>query len=137
MSIVKLHRSFEERRNNLIEKLEKNRSELDLSQQHQIYGAIKEIEKFLKSIDYYRTLEAESSFDIDLSEEREWPILQRAKRACKKTGKGTKKCIKWTFIEMPRMVGKTLGGQYKDYKKRREMEKEVRREIERRMREGK
>lgn len=137
MSIIKLHRSFEERRNNLIEKLEKNRSELDLSQQHQIYGAIKEIEKFLKSIDYYRTLEAESSFDIDLSEEREWPILQRAKRTCKNTAKGTRKCVKWTFIHLPKMAVKTLRGQYKDYQKRREMEKEIRREMERRLREGK
>ncbi len=137
MSLIKLHRSFEERRNNLVEKLEKNRSELDLSQQHQIYGAIKEIEKFLQSIEYHRTLEADNSFDLELSQEREWPILQRTQRACKKTARGTKKCLRWTFIHLPQMTIKSLKGQYSEYQKRREMEKEVRREVERRLREKK
>jgi hypothetical protein len=53
MSLPKLKRQFEERRLALIETLQKGRDTLDLSKQHQLYGAIKEIENFLKTIDYY------------------------------------------------------------------------------------
>jgi len=54
MPLQKLRRQFEERRLSLIETLQKNKEGLELSQQHQIYGAIKEIENFLKALDYAR-----------------------------------------------------------------------------------
>ncbi len=54
MSLPKLRRQFEERRLSLIETLQKGRGSLELSKQHQIYGAIKEIENFLKAIDQAR-----------------------------------------------------------------------------------
>lgn len=133
MPLNKLQRSFEERRNNLIEKLEKNRKDLDLSQQHQIYGAIKEIENFLKSIDHYRTLEAESAFDIELSQEREWPVLRRAQRVVKKLGRGVREVVTWTFVKMPVKVGHGVKGTYEEYRERREVEREVREEVQKRL----
>jgi len=54
MALHKLKRQFEERRLNLIETLQKGKESLELSKQHQLYGAIKEIEQFLKAIEYHR-----------------------------------------------------------------------------------
>ena len=133
MSLNKLRRSYDERRNNLIEKLGKNRDELDLSQQHQIYGAIKEIENFLKSIDHHRTLEAEKSFDIELSQERESPVFKRTKHFVYRLGNGCKEIVTWTFVRMPVTVSKGVRGQIEDYRERREVEKKVREEVRRRM----
>ena len=45
---------FEKRRNNLINLLENNSDELDAARQHQIYGAIMEIETMLKTLEHYR-----------------------------------------------------------------------------------
>ena len=133
MPLTKLRRSFEERRTNLIEQLDKNRKELDLSQQHQIFGAIKEIENFLKSIDEQRTLEAENNFDIDLSQEREWPMLQRTQRIMKKgTGKAVQ-ATTWTFYRMPVRVGRHIKGKIEAYQERRALYKQVRQEVERRV----
>lgn len=133
MTLNKLRRSFEERRNTLIEKLEKNKHDLDLSQQHQIYGAVKEIENFLKSIDYYRTLEAERSFDIDLSQEREWPFVERVKRGAKKAAKETKNFVSWTFVTMPIQLTNRVRGSYEEYRERREIERQVREEVHKRL----
>lgn len=47
--IPELRRNFEERKFHLIKLLE--RGELDISKQHQVYGAVKEIENILKSMD--------------------------------------------------------------------------------------
>lgn len=132
MPLSKLRRSFEERRNALIEKLEKNKDDLDLSQQHQIYGAVKEIENFLKSIDYYRTIEAENAFDIELSKEREWPLLERSQRIVKNAGKGFLEAIHYTFVKGPIKVSKHVRGQIEAYRERREIYKEVRKEVEKR-----
>jgi len=54
MSLLKLRRHFEERRQSLIDTLQKGRETLELSKQHQIYGAIKEIDTFLKAIEYHQ-----------------------------------------------------------------------------------
>jgi hypothetical protein len=54
MPLQKLRRQFEERRVSLIETLKKSKETLELSKQHQLYGAIKEIENFVKAIDFYR-----------------------------------------------------------------------------------
>lgn len=132
MGLHKLRRNYEERRAHLAEKLKKNKDELDLSTQHQIFGAIKEIENFLKSIDYYNTLEAENSFELDLSKENEWPILKRTKRVMRNLGNGTKQAIEWTFIKAPMKATKSIRNKYSDYKKERELYKEIRAEIEKR-----
>jgi hypothetical protein len=54
MSLEKLRRSIEERRQSLVETLRNGRDELDPSKQHQLYGAIKELESVVQTIDYYR-----------------------------------------------------------------------------------
>jgi hypothetical protein len=133
MALNKLRRTFEERRLHLIEKLDKNRSELDLSQQHQIYGAIKEIEQFLKSIDHHRTLEADSAFDIELSQEKEWPFARRLQRIIRKLGNGSKEVIVWTFWRAPVRLGRGVRGSMEEYRERRQIEKQVRAEVLERM----
>ena len=42
------------RRTALIEMLENNRDSLDLEKQHQVFGAINELELFLHTLDYYQ-----------------------------------------------------------------------------------
>jgi hypothetical protein len=54
MTLEKLRRSFEERRQSLVDTLRNNRDGLDAAKQHQLYGAIKELESVLQTIDYYR-----------------------------------------------------------------------------------
>lgn len=49
---------------NLVELLEKN-PKLDAARQHQIYGAICEIDILLKTIDHLRQQEIEENFKID------------------------------------------------------------------------
>lgn len=130
MPLNKLYRSFEERRNALTEKLERNKDEFDLSQQHQIYGAIKEIENFLRSIDHHRTLEAENNFDIELSKEREWPIIQRTQRIIKAMGKGMWQIVAFTLVKGPIKVGKGIVGQFEAYHERREIYKKVKKQVD-------
>lgn len=133
MPLNKLRRSFEERRNALVEKLEKNKSDLDLSQQHQIYGAVKEIENFLRSIDHYRTLEAENNFDIELSKEKEWPVIQRTQRVLKAIGNGLFQVVAFTFVKGPIKIGKHVKGQFESYHERREIYKQVQAEYQQRL----
>ena len=45
---------FERRRAQLILILKEKQESIDLSRQHQIYGAIKEIELFLETLGYYQ-----------------------------------------------------------------------------------
>jgi len=47
---------FEKRRGELIYLLKNRKEEIDLSRQHQIYGAVKEIELFLETIHYFEDL---------------------------------------------------------------------------------
>ena len=133
MPLNKLRRSFEERKNTLVSKLEKNRDELDLSQQHQIYGAVKEIDNFLRSIDHYRTLEAEQGFDMDLTYEKEWPLIQRTQRMMRKLRDGTLEVLTWTFVKVPVRINKKVKGSYEEYRERREVERKVREEVSRRL----
>ncbi len=65
MVLNKLKRQFEDRRLNLIETLQKEKEHLELSKQHQLYGAIKEIEQFLKAIDFHREQQvAKADFEL-------------------------------------------------------------------------
>ncbi len=89
MSLNRLRRNFEERRLSLIETLQRQRDELELSKQHQLYGAIKEIESFLKAIDSLREEELDGT-DFELKREGERPIALRANLAVKRAGDRTK-----------------------------------------------
>ena len=57
MVVPEMTRLLEKRRTELIYLLENKADELDLEKQHQIYGAINEIEIFLQTLDYYRNKE--------------------------------------------------------------------------------
>jgi hypothetical protein len=109
MPLSKLRRSFEERRLVLIETLRKG--ELDLSKQHQLYGAIKEIENVLKAVEYYQEEHLKGS-DFELKREGPRPLRARtaifaaqvtlgAKGAARtlrlgivRVGKGTKRAVR-------------------------------------------
>lgn len=64
MSLTEIQRIFEQRRRDLISLLEHNK-QLDLGKQHQLYGAILEIETFLKTLDHYKVKEQqEAKFNL-------------------------------------------------------------------------
>ncbi|MBR9677007.1 hypothetical protein GOV04_02605 [Candidatus Woesearchaeota archaeon] len=50
MPFADIMRAFEQRRVNLAQMLYDRKHEIDLSRQHQIYGAIKEVDVFLQSL---------------------------------------------------------------------------------------
>ena len=54
---------FEKRRQELIFLLKNRTDEIDLSRQHQIYGAVKEIELFLETIKYFEDISNDDEFD--------------------------------------------------------------------------
>jgi len=64
MPLRQLRATYEKRRLNLIELLEKN-PKLDPGRQHQIYGAICEIDLLLKTIDALRDQEIEENAKLD------------------------------------------------------------------------
>ena len=59
MVIAKITANLEQRKTELMEMLENNRDSLKLEKQHQVYGAINEIELFLQTLDYYQNNSAE------------------------------------------------------------------------------
>ncbi|MBC8495871.1 hypothetical protein H8D36_06975 [archaeon] len=77
MTFIEIKRIFEKRRFNIIKTLESGREDIDLSKQHQMYGAIKELENILKTIDYYQEMEVKNDFDFKLSRESSRTILQK------------------------------------------------------------
>lgn len=77
MPLIALKRTFEQRRNNLVGMLNNGRENLDLGKQHQIYGAVKEIDNFLKTIEYYRNLEIKSRVNFELQKDPEQTMRQR------------------------------------------------------------
>ncbi len=76
MTLNKLRREYEERRAILIEKLHRERETMELSKQHQMYGAVKEIENFLKSIDHHLEQHLHGE-DFELKREGPEPLPAR------------------------------------------------------------
>lgn len=70
MSLSELRQIFERRKYNLIQLLQERPSELSIEKQHQVYGAILEIENFLKAIDYYRDLEVRRGINKTIQKDR-------------------------------------------------------------------
>ena len=64
MPLRQLRSLYEKRRNNLIELLERN-PKLDPARQHQIYGAICEIDILIKTIDHLREQEIKENYALD------------------------------------------------------------------------
>lgn len=76
MVVHELRKTLEKRRFDLILVLENPNSVLELSKKHQIYGAIKEIENVLRTIEHLRDNEfAKETFE--LSNEPEPKFLDR------------------------------------------------------------
>lgn len=64
MPLRQLRTLYEKRKTNLVELLEKN-PKLDPARQHQIYGAICEIDILLKTIDHFREQEIHENIQLD------------------------------------------------------------------------
>jgi hypothetical protein len=129
MSLYNLKREYEERRRALVEQLQKNPS-LDPATQHQIYGAIKEIENFLKTIEYQISSDQEKDINVELERARPNPLVERTKGAVYHVVSGTKKVFTHHIPSAARKVT-DVPKRYWDRKKeearlRREIEAEVR-----------
>lgn len=77
MSLPEIQKTFEQRKINLVRALESGRDDIELSKQHQMYGAIKELENILQTIDYFREVQTENNFDFRLSKEPDTTLLQK------------------------------------------------------------
>ena len=64
MPLSQLRSIYEKRKSNLVDLLEKN-PKLDPARQHQIYGAICEIDILLKTIDHLREQEVQDNMMLD------------------------------------------------------------------------
>ena len=62
MSLSEIIKIYEQRRRDLISLLEHNKT-MDLGKQHQIYGAILEIETFLKTLNHFKLKEQEDQHE--------------------------------------------------------------------------
>lgn len=69
MPLRELKSIYEKRKANLVELLEKN-PRLDPARQHQIYGAICEIDILLKTIDHLREQEIHDNYKLDRKAKR-------------------------------------------------------------------
>ncbi len=69
MPLRELRTIYEKRKGNLVELLEKN-PRLDPARQHQIYGAICEIDILLKTIDHLRDQEITDNYKLDRKAKR-------------------------------------------------------------------
>jgi len=65
MTLNQLKSLYDKRRTNLVNLLEKN-PHLDPARQHQIYGAICEIDILLKTINHLREQEIRENLELDL-----------------------------------------------------------------------
>jgi len=77
MTLTEIKRILEKRKYNLINTLENGREEIELSRQHQIYGAIKEMQNILKIIDYHQEEEIKNDFNFKLSQEQDNTVFQK------------------------------------------------------------
>jgi hypothetical protein len=72
MGLNQLKSLYEKRRTNLVGLLEKN-PKLDPARQHQIYGAICEIDILLKTINHLRDKEIQENFELEAKGKGENP----------------------------------------------------------------
>jgi hypothetical protein len=72
MPLRQLKSLYEKRKANLVSLLERN-PKLDPARQHQIYGAICEIDTLLKTIDHLREQEIQENLELDAKSKGERP----------------------------------------------------------------
>ncbi|MFH1071974.1 MAG: hypothetical protein V1743_00940 [Nanoarchaeota archaeon] len=77
MVIIELKKTFEKRRQSLITVLSSPDSGIDLGVQHQIYGAIKEIEIFLRTLEHLQEREQQDGMDIALRNDQAPGIMEK------------------------------------------------------------
>lgn len=96
MSLTEIKKVFEKRRFNLIRTLETGREEIELSKQHQMYGAIKEIENIMRTIEHYRELEIKENdnYEFKLSREPEKSLIEKISIKFKKKTNATQELTK-------------------------------------------
>ena len=123
MSLRKLRRSYEERRTMLVETLRKR--DLDAAKQHQLYGAIQEIDNLLKAID---NLEEEQQQGLQF--ELEGAKARKGAGHAQRAGKAMKEF--WR----EKVAGRVKGAVHATHKKLR-MIKDVAREVKQRSKEQK
>ena len=87
MSLLEIKKIFEKRKLNLIRALENGKEDIELSKQHQMYGAVKELENILKTLDYYQEIEVKNHFDFRLSNEPNKTFLKKMKLRMKSKNK--------------------------------------------------
>lgn len=76
MVVSEITKLLEKRKNDLIDLLEYD-SSIDLEKQHQIYGAINEIEIFLQTLNYFRDREIKDEINtlkLARPQEEDFPI---------------------------------------------------------------
>lgn len=131
MPLNKLKRAYEERRLNLVETLQRNKESFELSKQHQLYGAIKEIEHFLKTIDSVREEQLRGE-DFELRREGPEPIKSRAILAVREAGGKTKRFFVAVFIGVPAGIIRGTGRALHRTRRKFRMYKEALHEVKRR-----
>lgn len=127
MSLQDLKREYEERRQALVDQLQRNQ-DLDAATQHQIYGAIKEIENFLNTIELQ--MSADRNLNIELSRDRPSPLAERTRGAVRNVGSGTARIFR---EHIPNAARKVVGAPKRYFDRRRE-ERRLREEIEHELR---
>lgn len=131
MPLNRLQREFEDRRQALVETLQRNKESLELSKQHQIYGAIKEIETFLKAIDHQRELQLRGD-DFELTREGPRPVAKRTSLAMQRLKSGTGKLFQNVSVVFnEHIVGRTKRAVHAT-KHRVKLVKDVAKEVKRR-----
>jgi len=133
MPLNKLKRQFEDRRLSLIDTLQKGKDQLELSKQHQLYGAIKEIEQFLKAVDYHREQQI-SAADFELRKEGPRALSTRMMESVKTGAEKTAGFIGSTVYAVYDKVILGTGRAIKRTGKRYRIYKQVIREVKERER---
>jgi hypothetical protein len=75
MPIGEVQRSLERRRVSLVKIL--NNENLPIEKQHQVYGAIKEIENVLKALDYHKQQDILKGFKVELKNDKNKSLFTR------------------------------------------------------------
>ncbi|MBD3203528.1 hypothetical protein GF327_04490 [Candidatus Woesearchaeota archaeon] len=61
MVLTELKKKLQKRQNELISLLENKSAEFEIEKQHQVYGAINELNVVLETLNYYRNMELKSN----------------------------------------------------------------------------
>lgn len=77
MTLVDLKKTIEKRKYDLIHTLKNNKESICLSRQHQIFGAIKEIENTLRIIDFFHDNEIKEKTDYKFKIEPRQDIMTK------------------------------------------------------------